>query len=446
MRLYCACKDMKYSYICNKSMKMIMMNNVRLWGNNLLELLGFSSETADRLDNLLILFFIVLVAFLINFICRNILLKIFTHIANKTKNIWDDLIIERRIIHKMINIVPSVFIYMMLPLAFSELEHRETLDLLQRLCQVYIIAISLRFIYASLALTHEVYSQKESLKNKPLKGFIQILQITVVVIGAIAIIGTLINQPIGGLLTGLGASAAILTLIFKDTILGFVAGIQLSTNDMLRPGDWITMDKYKADGVVIDVTLYAVKVRNWDNTVTTIPPYALVSDSFQNWRNMFESGGRRVKRSISIDMNSVKFCTPEMLQRFRKISLITDYIDGKEVELNEYNEMHNIDSSISVNGRRQTNLGVFRNYLLRYLKNTPGINQDLMCMVRHLQPTDKGIPIELYFFSSDRAWVVYEGLQADVFDHVLAIIPEFELRIFQDISGSDLRQLKTENK
>lgn len=445
MHLYCACKDMKYSYICNKSMEMIM-NDLRLWGNRILELLGFSSETADRYDNILVLFFIVLLAYLIDFACRNILLRVFTHIVYKTKNIWDDLIIERKIIHKMINVVPSVFIYMMLPLAFPEPDHIETLDLLQRLCQVYIIAISLRFVYASLGLVHEVYSQKESLKNKPLKGIVQILQITVLLIGVIAIIGVLINRPIGGLLTGLGASAAILTLVFKDTILGFVAGIQLSTNDMLRPGDWITMDKYKADGIVIEVTLYAVKVRNWDNTVTTIPPYALVSDSFQNWRNMFESGGRRVKRSINIDMNSVKFCTPEMLQRLRKIALITDYIDGKEEELREYNEMHNIDFSISVNGRRQTNLGVFRNYLLRYLKSIPAINQDLMCMVRHLQPTDKGIPIELYFFSTDRAWIVYEGLQADVFDHVLAIIPEFDLRVFQDISGNDLRQFKIENK
>lgn len=422
------------------------MDNLREWANNLLQLIGLSSETADRFDNLLVLFLILIVAYVIDFVCRNIILKIFTKIANKTKTIWDDLIIERKLIHKMINIVPSIFIYMMLAYAFPEQNQSELLDLLKRLCEVYIIAISLRFVYASLGLVHEVYSQKEALRNKPLKGFIQIMQITVIVIGIIAIVGILINQPIKGLLTGLGASAAILTLVFKDTILGFVAGIQLSANDMLRPGDWITMDKYKADGVVIEMTLYAVKVRNWDNTVTTVPPYALISDSFQNWRNMFESGGRRTKRSINIDINSVRFCTPEMLEKFRKISLITDYIDGKEEELSTFNELHNIDSSILVNGRRQTNLGVFRNYLLRYLKSYPGINHDLMCMVRHLQPTDKGIPIELYFFSADRTWVVYESLQADIFDHVLAVIPEFDLRVFQDISGNDLRQLKTESK
>lgn len=421
------------------------MDVLKDWGSYLLELFGVSKEFAERYDSLVVILFIALTAYLIDFVCRNIVLKIFTHIAVRTKTIWDDMILERKIIHKMINIIPSVFIYIMLPLAFPEESNAELLDVLRRLCLIYIIIISLRFVYASLGLIHEVYEKKESLRNKPLKGFVQIMQILFIVIGVISIIGILINKSPTTLLAGLGASAAILTLIFKDTILGFVAGIQLSTNDMLRPGDWITMDKYKADGVVTEVTLYAVKVRNWDNTVTTVPPYALVSDSFQNWRNMFESGGRRVKRSVNIDINSVRFCTPEMLDRFRKISLITDYIDGKESELSEYNEAHEIDSSVLVNGRRQTNLGVFRNYLLRYLKSHPEINQELMVMVRHLQPTDKGIPIELYFFSSDRTWVIYEGLQADVFDHVMAIIPEFDLHIFQNVSGYDIQNVKIGN-
>ena len=241
---------------------------------------------------------------------------------------------------------------------------------------------------------------------------------------------------------GLVASAAILMLVFKDTLLGFVAGIQLSANDMLRPGDWITMEKYGANGTVIEVTLNAVKVKNFDNTITTIPPYALVSDAFQNWRGMSESPGRRIKRSINIDMNSVSFCTPEMLTKFRKISLLTDYIDEKEKELNAYNEAHRIDDSIRVNGRRQTNIGVFRAYLVNYLKSLPEVSKELTCMVRQLQPTETGIPIELYFFSSVKDWVPYEGIQSDVFDHVLAVIPEFGLSVFQNVSGSDLRSLK----
>jgi len=222
-----------------------------------------------------------------------------------------------------------------------------------------------------------------------------------------------------------------------------VSGIQLSANNMLRVGDWIVMSKYGADGTVIEVTLNTVKVRNWDNTITTIPPYALVSDSFQNWRGMQESGGRRVKRSIRIDMNSVKFCTPEMLDKYRKIHLLADYIDETERVVSEYNETHHIDNSLLVNGRRQTNLGVFRAYLNNYLKNLDAVNQEMTCMVRQLQPTEQGIPIELYFFSAIKEWVVYESIQADVFDHVLAIIPEFELRVFQNPTGSDFRELRT---
>ena len=306
--------------------------------------------------------------------------------------------------------------------------------------------MSLRFINASLNLIHEIYSKKESLKNKPLKGFIQIIQVITFFIGMILIVSVAIDKSPVSLFAGLGASAAILMLVFKDTILGFVAGIQLSANNMLRAGDWITMNKYGADGTVIEVTLNAVKVRNFDNTITTIPPYALVSDAFQNWRGMQESFGRRVKRSINIDMNSVCFCTPEMLEKFRKIALLTDYIDNKEDELHRYNEEHHIDSSVLVNGRRQTNLGVFRAYLQRYLSNLPTVSKELTCMVRHLQPTEKGIPIELYFFSANKDWIIYEGVQADVFDHVLAVIPEFGLNVFQDISGNDLRAIRTGNR
>ncbi len=300
----------------------------------------------------------------------------------------------------------------------------------------------MRFINAALNLLLEIYNRKEAFKNKPLKGFVQIIQVLVFFVGFIIIISILIGKSPATLFAGLGASAAILMLVFKDTILGFVAGIQLSANDMLRPGDWITMTKYGADGTVIEVTLNSIKVRNFDNTITMIPPYALVSDSFQNWRGMQESGGRRVKRSINIDMNSVRFCTPEMLAKFRKISLLTEYIDTKQKELERYNEEHNIDDSIKVNGRRQTNLGVFRAYLVNYLKSNPDVNKDLTCMVRQLQPTEKGIPMELYFFAATTVWIPYEGIQSDVFDHILAVLPEFGLQVFQEVSGSDLHHLR----
>ena len=226
--------------------------------------------------------------------------------------------------------------------------------------------------------------------------------------------------------------------------MGFVSGVQLSANDMLKVGDWITMPKYGADGDVIEVSLNTVKVRNFDKTITTIPPYLLVSDSFQNWRGMKESGGRRIKRSINIDMNSVKFCTPEMLEKYRRIQLLTDYIDRTEEAIKEYNREHDIDNSILVNGSHQTNLGVFRAYLNNYLRQHPGVNHDMTCMVRQLQPTDRGIPLELYFFSATTVWIPYENLQSDVFDHLLAIISEFDLRVFQLPSGGDFRNASPE--
>jgi hypothetical protein len=232
----------------------------------------------------------------------------------------------------------------------------------------------------------------------------------------------------------------VLMLVFKDSIMGFVSGVQLSANNMLKVGDWITMPKYGADGDVIEVSLNTVKVRNFDKTITTIPPYLLVSDSFQNWRGMQESGGRRIKRSINIDMNSVRFCTPEMLAKYRKIQLLANYVEQTEQVIKEYNEEHHIDNSILVNGRRQTNLGVFRAYLNCYLKSHPGVNHNMTCMVRQLQPTDHGIPLELYFFSATTSWIPYEDLQSDVFDHLLAIISEFDLHVFQSPSGEDFRE------
>ena len=411
------------------------MSKIQEWVYNLLVQMGLISENSSYLDNIVILLLIIAVTVGIDYSCRYIFLGMFKRLARKTKNQLDDLIVDRKIINKMMHIIPAILIYILLPFAFSAEETPKILILLQKLCQIYIIAVSLRFINASLNLIHEIYNKKDSFKNKPLKGFIQILQVTVFFIGVILIISILINKSPVSLLAGLGASAAILMLVFKDTILGFVAGIQLSANDMLRAGDWITMSKYGADGTVIEVT-----VRNFDNTITTIPPYALVSDAFQNWRGMSESPGRRIKRSINIDMNSVRFCTPEMLAKYRKIQLLANYVEQTEQVIKEYNEEHHIDNSILVNGRRQTNLGVFRAYLNCYLKSHPGVNHDMTCMVRQLQPTDHGIPLELYFFSATTSWIPYEDLQSDVFDHLLAIISEFDLHVFQSPSGEDFRE------
>lgn len=401
------------------------MYTIQEWINNSLIKSGIISDAASESDNTIVLLLIILVTVLIDYTCRYIVLGMFKRLAKKTRNQWDDLIVERKIINKLMHLIPAVLVYLLLPVAFPPDETPNVLSILQMLCKIYIIAVALRFINASLSVTHEIYNRRESFKNKPLKGFIQLLQVTMFFIGLILVISILIGKSPTTLFAGLGASAAILMLVFKDTLLGFVAGIQLSANDMLRSGDWITMDKYGANGTVIEVTLNAVKVKNFDNTITTIPPYALVSDAFQNWRGMSESPGRRIKRSINIDMNTVCFCTPEMLATFRNMPLLTDYLNA----------------SSRVNEGRQTNIGIFRAYLVGYLQSLPNVSRELTCMVRQLQPTETGIPIELYFFSSVKEWVSYEDIQSDVFDHVLAVIPEFGLSVFQNLSGNDLRNL-----
>ena len=402
---------------------------------------GVDEVWADKIDNLIVLLFIIGIALLANLICRKIILRVVAKLVKQTKATWDDIVFNHKVMVNVSRMVAPILIYIAIPIAFPEHADSDLLDFLRRLCLIYIIAVFLRFISALFTAVYQVYSEREQYRDKPLKGLLQTAQVILFFIGAIIIISILINQSPMVLLTGLGASAAILMLVFKDSIMGFVSGIQLSANNMLKVGDWIEMPKYGANGTVIEVTLNTVKVRNWDNTITTIPPYLLVSDSFQNWRGMRESGGRRVKRSINIDMTSVRFCTPEMLAKYRKIQLLKDYVEQTEEVIEKYNVENGIDNSILVNGRRQTNLGVFRAYLTAYLKSLPDVNQELTCMVRQLQPTDRGIPIELYFFCALKDWVPYEGVQADVFDHVLAIIPEFDLQVFQSPSGRDFQRV-----
>lgn len=411
--------------------------------NETLQSLGFSPSVADQLDQFIVFLGVFLIAYLADAICRKILLNAVARLVKQTKATWDDIVFDRKVMVHLSRMVAPIFVYFLIPLAFTN-AGSVTLALIQRFCYIFIIVMFLSFINALLKAVYTVYSEKEQFRDRPLKGLLQTAQVTLYFIGGIVVVSILIDRSPSVLLTGLGASAAVLMLVFKDSIMGFVSGVQLSANDMLKVGDWITMPKYGADGDVIEVSLNTVKVRNFDKTITTIPPYLLVSDSFQNWRGMKESGGRRIKRSINIDMNSVKFCTPEMLEKYRRIRLLTDYIDRTEEAIKEYNREHDIDNSILVNGSHQTNLGVFRAYLNNYLRQHPGVNHDMTCMVRQLQPTDRGIPLELYFFSATTVWIPYENLQSDVFDHLLAIISEFDLRVFQLPSGGDFRNASPE--
>jgi len=415
------------------------------WMNKILIDWGIDAKVADRFDETIIAILMIAIAVGVDYLCQAILVGGMRQYTRRKPHLWNTLLMKRKVFHNLIHTIPAILVYALLPMAF--MRGKELLVISQKACAIYIIFSLLLAINGILLMIMDIYDGKETMKNRPMKGFIQVLQVLLFFIGGIVIISILVNKSPASLFAGLGASAAILMLVFKDSIMGFVSGVQLSANDMLKVGDWITMPKYGADGTVIEVTLNTVKIRNFDNTITTIPPYLLISDSFQNWQGMQESGGRRVKRSINIDMTSVHFCTPEMLAKYRKIQLLKDYVDETEKVVEEYNKEHHIDNSVLVNGRRQTNLGVFRAYLTNYLKNLPTVNQDLTCMVRQLQPTETGIPLELYFFSANKVWVAYEGIQADVFDHVLAIIPEFDLRVFQNPSGADLHQIgvKIEN-
>ena len=400
---------------------------------------GIDAKVADRFDETIIAILMIAIAVGVDYLCQAILVGGMRQYTRRKPHLWNTLLMKRKVFHNLIHTIPAILVYALLPMAF--MRGKELLVISQKACAIYITFSLLLAINGILLMIMDIYDGKETMKNRPMKGFIQVLQVLLFFIGGIVIIAILVNKSPASLFAGLGASAAILMLVFKDSIMGFVSGVQLSANDMLKVGDWIEMPKYGANGTVIEVTLNTVKVRNWDNTITTIPPYLLVSDSFQNWRGMRESGGRRVKRSINIDMTSVRFCTPEMLAKYRKIQLLKDYVEQTEEVIEKYNVENGIDNSILVNGRRQTNLGVFRAYLTAYLKSLPDVNQELTCMVRQLQPTDRGIPIELYFFCALKDWVPYEGVQADVFDHVLAIIPEFDLQVFQSPSGRDFQRV-----
>ena len=412
----------------------------------LLQQIGIGKSDLSWTTQVVLILAILLVSYLTTLIFRHLIMPAVRKITARTKATWDDYLFNDKMMKASCRMIPPITWYIMLPFAFDD-KSAYLLQILLKICLIYLIITALMLIKCFLDSLYEISCEHEALKNRPLKGIYQMINLVSIGIGIILIISVLIDRNATVILTGLGASAAILMLIFKDSILGLVAGVQLSANDMLRPGDWITMTKYGADGYVIEVSLTTVKVQNFDKTITTIPPYALVSDSFQNWRGMRECGGRRIKRSLFIDMTTVHFCTPEMLAKYRKIQLLKDYVDETEKVVEEYNKEHHIDNSVLVNGRRQTNLGVFRAYLTNYLKSLPTVNQDLTCMVRQLQPTETGIPLELYFFSANKVWVAYEGIQADVFDHVLAIIPEFDLRVFQNPSGADLHRIgvKIEN-
>ncbi len=408
--------------------------NIKDWLINL----GLNEQLSVFLNSAFILILIVFLAFLSDIITKQIILKTISVIVKKSKTTWDDIFLEKKVFNRLSHFAPALVIHY--TIAYALADYPNWVDGIQTIIYVYMIFVAIRVFDSFANAMHGIYETLPSSKDKPIKGYIQVVKILVYFIAILYAYGLLFNKDMGTLIAGLGALAAVLLLIFKDTILGLVAGVQLSGNDMVRIGDWIEMPKYRADGDVIEISLHTVKIQNWDKTISTIPTYALVSDSFINWRGMQESGGRRIKRHLNIDMKSVKFCDEEMIAKFKRIQYLSDYIDKKREEIDTYNKENNVDLAAMANGRRITNLGTFRKYCEFYLKNNPKIHDSMTFLVRQLQPTEKGLPIELYVFSNDQVWANYEAIQADIFDHLIAVIPEFGLRVFQEPTGDDIQR------
>jgi miniconductance mechanosensitive channel len=374
-------------------------------------------------------------AVIANFVAKRFIVTGLTHIITRTKSKWDDALLRQRAVNRMAHLAPAMIIYLLTPIALEGIDW--LILIISKALLIYMLIILMLVIDSLLNAVKEIYLGFRSSRQIPIEGFVQVLKNTLYFLTAIFVISILVNKTPIYLLSGIGAMTAVLMLIFKDAILGFVAGIQLAANKMVAVGDWIEMPKYGADGDILEVTLSTVKVQNWDKTITTIPTYALISESFKNWRGMSESGGRRIKRAINIDMSSIRFCDEEMLERYAKIQYITAYIDTKIAELEEFNQAKHVDHASLANGRRMTNVGTFRAYVVAYLSNHPMINMDMTFLVRQLPPTQYGLPIEIYVFSKDKVWSNYEDIQADIFDHILAVLPEFDLQVYQNPTGAD---------
>lgn len=396
---------------------------------------GLNGQAARVISYGIVTVLIVLTAIVATWLVRNILFKTIIHFVRRNNYHWDDILVDNHLFSRASWFVPIVIFYLSQDLLLPT-ENAITI-VVRRLLLCAIVIVSVRCISSLLNSINAIYRLAFKEGGRTIRGYIDAAKILTYVLGGIFALAILTNRSPWGLLSVLGGLTAVTMLVFKDTILGFVASIQLSGIDMVRIGDWIEMPSHGADGDVIDVSIHCVRVQNWDKTITTIPTYALVSNPFKNWRGMSESGGRRIKRAIHIDMNSIRFVSDKELEKMSKIDLLTDYVIKKKQEIGEYNRKHQIDTSVLVNGRRQTNIGIFRAYIIAYLRHHPMINHDMTFLVRHLKPTENGLPIEIYVFSRDKVWAHYEAIQADIFDHLLASLSIFDLRVFQSPSGYD---------
>ncbi|MCP9200352.1 mechanosensitive ion channel family protein [Gramella sp. GC03-9] len=400
---------------------------------------GMNAVLAQYLNLLINLFLLTALVLGVNYVIKHFIIEGFKLFTNKTKTTLDDFLIKSNFPRYVGRFVPLYIIYQLFPLIF--IDFPEVLEIFYFLVNIYIIILLIWIFRSIIRSTRNYLKTREEFNDKPLESFSQVIMIFIWTIGLMFIFSEITGIDIRGFIISLGAASAVILLIFKDTILGFVASIQVSVNDIVRIGDWISFEKFGADGTVTEINLATVRVQNWDNTYTTIPTYSLISDSFQNWRGMQESPGRRIKRSIYIKQNTVKFLTKEEIDNLKKIGLIASYLETREAEIDKYNESNNVDKSILINGRNQTNLGIFRKYVDSYLQAHSAVHKEMYMIVRHLAPTPNGIPLEILCFSRDKRWENFEYISADIFDHIIAAIPYFDLKLFESPSGDDIREL-----
>ncbi len=422
------------------------MNNLALiqylseWSFSLLIKAHIPHQTAVYLHVLLLLTCFLLVAWAADKAVNVLLTTAGRKSGRRKAGPLIAIMIRNKVIRRAAHLVSLTILTYAVPVIFGKVpEATGWFEKLMGILLVLLVVSILNSVFKSLT---ELVKEKPGFRDKPMDSYLQVVNIILIFVAGILIFSQLTGKSVWAFFTAMGALSAILLLVFKDTIMGFVASIQVTTNDMVRIGDWIEMPKYGADGDVVAITLNTVKIRNWDKTITTIPTYALISDSFKNWRGMQESGGRRMKRSIYLKISSVRFLEDEDIERYKKISLVREYLTERKAEIDAFNQSAGADKSVLINGRNFTNIGVFRQYIMAYLKNAPGVNRDMIMMVRQLAPTETGLPMEIYAFTDTVAWVKHEGVMADIFDHIMVAATYFDLEIFEAPSGGDLRNMR----
>jgi miniconductance mechanosensitive channel len=401
--------------------------------------LGIAENIAGQVQFALEVLVLILLCFLADKLAKKLFLRFIHSIAKRTKFLWDDILLEKKVFDRLAHLAPALVVQATAPFVFADFH--DFIPFLIRITEAYMLAVALMVVISIFNTLDHYFKQTESLRDKPIDSYFQLARLITYFIGGVLVISKIFDKDPQGILAAMGALTAVSMLVFKDTILGFVASIQLSANDMIRVGDWVSMPKFGADGNVIKITLNTVKVQNWDKTISTIPTYSFVSDSFKNWRGMSEAGGRRIKRSVTLKSGSVKFCNETMVSRFKNFHLIKEYLNTRVQEIEDYNSEGLIDKNFLINGRHLTNIGVFRIYIESYLKNLKEIHPDLTLMVFQKEGNEHGVPLQIYCFTKTTDWSEYENIQSDIFDHLYAAAPQFDLEVYQHPSGGDFHSL-----